>query len=293
MAANVRRRVVLQMLGGAGVMSVPVGMWWYQARAHRKETQLAHSNKPLSLTQDTYDYLISEKCQAGDVILFDRRCERCVASPWAALACLAAKNLLGGPCQYDHCGIVVPGYIKTKADRFDPTNLLLLEATPSGVVAFPLKQRLEQSASHSILLLQVCSPGERRRDGEDNASDAVERTLQFTQRELTSFRDQWLRASEKQGYHYFHSTVTIGGAVAYALGLQDLIDGPVSPAALLVLSGLQKAGIAMNINDRESRQTQVADFLKDYRLTDTNVVRLRPGYRFLPPITLKQGNTQF
>lgn len=292
MSASVNRKVALQLVGGIGVVSVPIAAWWYQARDARATLRETFTNRPLSLTPDTYDYLISDKCQPGDVVLFDRRCERCASSPWAALACLVAKQSLGGPCQYDHCGIVVPGYVKTKADQFDPTNLLLLEATPSGIVARPLKARLEQSASRSILLLQVCSPGENRRDGGESKSEATERALQFAQRELTKFRDQWLKASEKQGYQNFHSTVTLGGAVAYWIGLQDHISGPISPAAFMVLCGLQKAGIAVNINDRENRKTQVADFLRDYRLTDEHVVRLRPGYRFLPPITLKQGNAQ-
>jgi hypothetical protein len=54
-----------------------------------------------------------EKCQPGDVILFDRRCECCASGPSAALACLLGKTIL---CEeedgtrsvesgrYEHCG---------------------------------------------------------------------------------------------------------------------------------------------------------------------------------------------
>lgn len=54
-----------------------------------------------------------EKCQPGDVILFDRRCECCASGASAALACLLGKAIL---CEeedgtrsvergsYEHCG---------------------------------------------------------------------------------------------------------------------------------------------------------------------------------------------
>ena len=54
-----------------------------------------------------------EKCQPGDVILFDRRCETCASGAAAALACLFGKSIL---CKeddgsrsvergsYEHCG---------------------------------------------------------------------------------------------------------------------------------------------------------------------------------------------
>lgn len=282
----VGRRVLLQMLGGVTVISVPIGVWWYQAQADREELRSKFRHRiQIPGSSDTYDYLIAEKCQPGDVILFDRRCERCAVSPWAAAACFASKQF----GIYNHCGLIVPGYAKTKAEELDPINLLLLEATPSGIVARPLKDRLEQSTSHSILLLQVCSPGERRNDDED-PPPSVLRTHQYVHRELSKFRDQWIAAGEKQGYRHFHSTVTMGGALAYTIGAQSLIAGPVSPAAFLVLTGLQKAAVAMNTNEAENRTVLVSGFLRDYRKTDQNVVRLRPGYRFLPPITLKQGN---
>merc|ERR1712176_1251090 len=104
-----------------------------------------------------------EKCLPGDVILFDRRCDRCAAGPLAALSCLMNRCLL---CddenevravetgKFDHCGLVVPG------GKFDP--VMLLESTPeSGIIARPLLTRLEMSRSKTVTLLPLSGPGER------------------------------------------------------------------------------------------------------------------------------------
>ena len=318
-ARQLRRKVLTQMAAGAGVMAVPVAAWWYWARHERAKLQEDYRTRvrlPVTVT-DTYDYLIAEKCQAGDVLLFDRRCERCAASPYAALACIVSKMCLTNnndnsdayirsvdSGSYDHAGLIVPGYVKTRADEYDPTNLLLLEATASGIVARPLKERLEQSASQSVLLLQLCSPGEQRnRIGEsDTRRDAghvekspsqmvVARARAHVERELQRFRDQWIKAGDAQGYQYLHSTVTLGGAVAYALGLQYYLEGPVSPAAYLVLTGLQQAAAAPSITEAENRAVKSEDFLRDYRFTEKDAVRLRPGWRFLAPIPLKQSSS--
>jgi len=61
----------------------------------------------------TIDELMVEKCQPGDVVLFDRRCECCASGFTAAVGCLLGKTLLcddgdgtrsveGG--KYEHCG---------------------------------------------------------------------------------------------------------------------------------------------------------------------------------------------
>ena len=61
----------------------------------------------------TIDDLMVEKCQPGDVLLFDRRCECCASGASAALGCLLGKSIL---CEeedgtrsvekgsYEHCG---------------------------------------------------------------------------------------------------------------------------------------------------------------------------------------------
>jgi hypothetical protein len=315
-----QRKVYGQLFSGVVVISIPITVWWYwsyQERAKVLEEYRTRVKLPPGAAGDTYDYIITEKIQPGDVILFDRRCERCAASPWAAFACVVGKQCLTGHTgndnyirsvdsgRYDHIGLVVPGYVKTRADEFNPTNLLLMEATASGIVARPLKERLELSSSNSVLLLQLASPGEYRNRivGEDDKMDspsqqiAVTRTRKHVETELKRFRDTWVPLGTQYNYHYLHSTITLGGAIAYGLGMynskQSLIpmNGPVSASAYLVLSGLQKAAAAPSITEVENRRIKAEDFLRDYRLTEQNAVHLRPGWRFLAPITLKQKSS--
>lgn len=183
----------------------------------------------------------------------------------------------------------MPGYVKARQDAFDPSNLLLLEATPSGIVARSLKTRLEHTQSRSMVLLQLCSPGEKRNVENDyDQGLTVERNRQYLEQQLTTFRDRWIAVGQEKRYDRFHSTVTLGGALVYGLGLQDYVSGPVSPSAYLVLLGLQKAAVAQNITEKENLRVKPEDFLRDYRFEEKNSVRLRPGYRFLAPITLRE-----
>ena len=199
----------------------------------------------------------------------------------------------------------MPGYIvNERVDALDPTNLLLLEATPSGVVARPLKDRLEQSTANNIMLLQVCSPAEKRNGaGMDDLSDTtarsemVDQQRTYLENELAKYRDTQIASGEAVGYSNIHSTITIGGAVAYKLGLRhlgavlnDKAAAPMSMCAYLVLKGLQQAAAAQQVNESEVLQTVPGHFARDYRFFDNKAVRLRPGWRFLPPILLKVGS---
>jgi hypothetical protein len=342
----INRKVYIQLLGGIGIISIPISIWWYWSRQERMKLLEEYRTRvqlpPSAGSSDTYDYIITEKIQPGDVLLFDRRCERCASSPWSALACLISKQLLSSPSgddnyirsidtgRYNHIGLVVPGYIRNRQDEYDPLNLLLLEATPMGIVARPLKERLELSTSHSVLLLQLASPGEQRNRNINNDNDGtvvstgnsrsstrtesqqqhqssssqqllVTRTREHVVKELKQYRDTWVSLGTQYKYQYLHSTLTIGGAILYTLGLYDIfqsssrfsIKGPVSPSAYLVLSGLQQAAAAPSITDQENLKIKPEDFLRDYRLTEKNAVRLRPGWRFLAPITLKQSSTTY
>jgi hypothetical protein len=321
------------MAGGTVVLAVPVAAWWYRAVSDRRQKWEEHERKveaagarPYRASSDAYDYLIENRCRAGDVVLFDRRCHRCAASPWAALSCYAAKRLLDrdGDAPYDHVGVLVPGDGAPppggeKGEKKDPSsfgggppppehNLLLLEATPSGIVARPLKERLELSSSREVALLQLCSPGEDRSVGAQQQKDGggggdvvvktsrqlqVERTRQHVERELIRFRDQWLEAGRRQHYEWMHSTLTLGGAVLlYAAGLSRFLAGPVSPAAYFVSEALQKAAAAPALPVKEQYQIQPAHFLNDYRWQEQNSVRLRPGWRFLAPIPIKESGTR-
>lgn len=96
------------------VPTIPVLVWWKYARDDRQRHLQQVSTKVRIPNVQTIDDLMVEKCQPGDVILFDRRCEKCAAGPGAALACVLGKTLLcgkdGGRMRavdggaYDHCG---------------------------------------------------------------------------------------------------------------------------------------------------------------------------------------------
>jgi hypothetical protein len=89
-----RIKVFQQLAGGLIVCSIPVAVWWKSAADNRAiilEQQRTKVRVPN--IQDSDDLLV-ERMQAGDVLLFDRRCEKCAAGPWAALACLAGRSLL-------------------------------------------------------------------------------------------------------------------------------------------------------------------------------------------------------
>jgi hypothetical protein len=177
----------------------------------------------------------------------------------------------------------------------DPTNLLILEATPEGIVAHNLRDRLERTASRSVILLQLCSPGEKRNlmagsDDEDYEQlPMVDRARKHVDRDLTKFRDTWIQLGQDKGYKWIHSTVGLGGALAYGMGLQAYLAGPVSPSAYLVLLGLQQSVAAQNLNQREHETVKVEDFLRDYRFEEASAVRLRPGWRFLAPIPMREN----
>lgn len=301
---NVRQKVLSRMAGGIVIACIPVGVWWQSAQSQRVALVEQCRTRIRVPGLETSDDQLLEKCRPGDVVVFDRRPEKCAAGPWAAAACLAGRRFLCDEKRgartvsmgkYDHVGLVVPGYIKTNHDAMDATNLLLLEATPSGILARPLRDRLEITSSRSVTLLQLSCPGEQRHqhDADDDAArepmPIVERARLHVDKELTKFRDTWVELGESKSYKWIHSTVGLGGALAYGFGLQEYIGGPTSPSAYLVLMGLQQAAAAQNLNQKEHLTCKVEDFLRDYRFEDANAVRLRPGWRFLAPIPMREN----
>mmetsp|Transcript_8990 Transcript_8990/g.17184 ORF Transcript_8990/g.17184 Transcript_8990/m.17184 type:complete len:317 (-) Transcript_8990:47-997(-) len=314
MFSTARRRVLLRMTGGLTVASVPIAVWWYHARQQRgKLAEEVRTKIRIPGSQDILDQIIEDRCQAGDVVLFDRRPETAAASPWAALACLVAKGALCdekavrtvSEGRFDHVGIVVPGYIKSKADVWDPANLMLLEATAGeGIVARPLKSRLEHSQARSIVLVPLQVPGERRNaigdDDEDHDATttpgappqsaqalAATRTRNHLEKELRQFRDKWIQLGADQNYKYMHSTLTLGGALMAALGLQAYASGPVSPSAWLTLMALQQGAAATNLDVKQRNRIIPEDFLRHPTIHDDRSVRLRPGFRFLAPVNVR------
>ena len=76
------------------ICTVPVAAWWIWARTERAKVLEEVRTRIRVPGITTTDDLLIEKAQPGDVILFDRRCEKCAAGPWAALACLTSRYFL-------------------------------------------------------------------------------------------------------------------------------------------------------------------------------------------------------
>lgn len=184
---------------------------------------------------------------------------------------------------------MVPGYANNKSDALDPSNLLLLEATAGeGIVARPLLTRLEMSESRSVILLPLALPGERRNDQFYEPTPSVIATEQIVQKKLEEFRDNWVLTSKDMNYRRAHSTLALVGALAYKLGYHTQNAGPTSPASWFLTKALTEAKVAQNVTERTIKESKVEDFLRDYRFQDHDVIRLRPGWRFLAPVSFRE-----
>lgn len=191
-------------------------------------------------------------------------------------------------------GIVVPGQSTAPGAEHDPSNLCLLEATSgSGIVCRPLLTRLEMSRSRSVILLPLSCPGEKRYEVEhgDDEQPMDEKT-QFlknqTYNELVKFREKWLEDSKLQNYKSQHSYLSSVGTMFYLTGLYPTFPIPISPSAWLVVSALQECGAAMKLNEKQAQQTKVEDFTRDGRFYEKDTVRLRPGWKFLSPVVMRE-----
>mmetsp|Transcript_12204 Transcript_12204/g.22884 ORF Transcript_12204/g.22884 Transcript_12204/m.22884 type:complete len:310 (-) Transcript_12204:36-965(-) len=304
-AASTKMNVALKLAATIIVPSIPVGIWYYSAVQDRKAKAEEVRTRVRVPNVQTIDDLMIEKCKPGDVILFDRRCHKCAAGPVAALSCFLGKSFLcdgdgdGGKTRgvktvetgsFDHCGIVVPGKFEKKSEALDPSNLLLLEAAPSGILARPLLTRLEMSQSRTVLLLPLASPGERRNDEDYEPTLKTKRLQDHFNKALIKFRDTWIAEGEKQSYKSAHSTLGIIGALSYATGLYKTSKSPVSPSAWLVTTALMESGVGLNISERTAFETRVEDFLRDHRFNEKDCIRLRPGWRFLPPVIMRENS---
>lgn len=200
------------------------------------------------------------------------------------------RNLEPNGCYVsDGSGIVVPGYAKNKAQELDPSNLLLLEATAGeGIVARPLLERLEMSRSRSAVLLPLAMPGERRNDQFFEPTPSTIATESIVRKQLEETRDRWVEVSKTKNYKRAHSTLGFVGALAYACGYHTKNAGPTSPSAWLVTMALQDAKVAQNVTERTIKEAKVEDFLRDYRFQDRDVINLRPGWRFLAPVSFRE-----
>jgi len=280
--------------------TIPILVWFKSARDDRHAHAEEVRTKVRVPNVQTVDDLLVEKCKAGDILLFDRRWEKCAAGPLSAFACLLGRFALCNdtdPMQtrsvevgkFDHCGIVVPGYHENKKDKFDASNLLLLEATPNGILARPLLTRLEMSQSRSVILLPLHVPGDNRNDEDFEVPEKTKKVHDYIEKQVVDFRDKWVSNSKDQGYGNAHSTLSLLGVLGYAMGLQDVWRSPISPSAWVVVSALQAAGVGERLNDRKAMETKVEDFLRDHRFNGAEEsVSLRPGFKFLPPVMMRE-----
>jgi hypothetical protein len=206
------------------------------------------------------------------------------------------KYLTLNCCDYMK-GIVVPGLSTAKGQHHDPSNLCLLEATSgAGITCRPLLTRLEMSRSRSVILLPLSCPGERRYESDDDddgggLSEQTKFLKQQTQNELVKFRDKWLNDSRTQQYESQHSYLSLMGTMLYRTGLYATFPIPISPSAWLVVSALQECGAAMKLNEKQSQETKVEDFTRDGRFFEKDTVRLRPGWKFLGPVILRETSS--
>jgi hypothetical protein len=108
--------ILVKMAAGVAVPAVPILVWWKSARDDRERQWKEVRTKIRVPNVQTIDDLMVEKCQPGDVLLFDRRCEKCAAGPTAALSCLASRALLCNENdprkrvdtgKFDHCGMLL------------------------------------------------------------------------------------------------------------------------------------------------------------------------------------------
>ena len=164
-----------------------------------------------------------------------------------------------------------------------------MEATASeGIVARPLLTRLEMSESRSAVLLPLAMPGERRNDRFHEATSSFVATEQMVYQKLEGFRDNWTESSQKTSYSSAHSTLGLVGALAYFLGYHTSNPGPTSPSAWVVTKALAEAKVVENVSERAIKESKVEDYLRDYRFQDQDVIRLRPGWRFLAPVSFRE-----
>ena len=305
MSSSSSKIKIFTHLGAAFLIpSIPISAWYYSAIQDRHKKSEEVRTKVRVPNVQTVDDLMIEKCQPGDIVLFDRRCYKCAAGPLAAFSCILGKSFLCDDDEksgnkkmidigkFEHVGVVVPGYSKNKAERIDPSNLLLLEATAGeGVVARPLLQRLEMSQSRTVLLLPLASPGERRNDNSYEPTIKTLKVQEHLSKGLIKFRDTWIAESKKQNYSSAHSMIGIFGSLGYITGLYKTSKLPVSPSAFLAVSALMESGAGLNLNDRVSFESRPEDFLRDYRFhSGDDSIRLRPGWRFLTPIIMRENS---
>lgn len=151
------------------------------------------------------------------------------------------------------------------------------------------------SRSRSVILLPLSCPGEKRftldHGDDDNVSEKTKFLKGQTYTELTKFRDKWLKDGKTEHYDKQHSILSIMGTFMYVTNLYPTFPIPISPSAWLVVQGLQECGAAMKLNEKQAQETRVEDFTRDGRFFEKDTVRLRPGWKFLSPVVMRETST--
>jgi hypothetical protein len=132
------------------------------------------------------------------------------------------------------------------------------------------------------------TPGERRYDEDYENPERTQQIRDYITNRLSQFTEMWAVESTKQHYARAHATLGIIGALQYTFGLQKYGLLPTSPSALLVVGALQHAGVSEHLSDCTAAEIRVEDFLRDHRFFETDTVRLRPGFKFLPAVMLRE-----
>ena len=311
MSSSRNLRTLKYLAGITAVPSIPILYWTYWSRderdRHFQEVIEKRQNKVPNV--QTLDDVLMDHVLPGDIVLFDRRCHFC-QSPLAALACMVSRKFLTSTSEeeslldnlryrgnqnhiignFDHVGIVVPNPHDILKDPY------LLEYSPQeGVVARPLMERVELSRSRSVLLLPLSMPGERRdpslNDNSQSETDQSKIIRDKMNQRLHQFRESSIHISKKNGFANMHSTLSIFGALAYAIDIHESFSFlPVNPSAFLAVSALQEAGIALNVEQRSALNAKTEDFLRDHRFEEKDCVRLRPGFRFMKPLAVRENS---
>jgi len=141
--------------------------------------------------------------------------------------------------------------------------------------------------------MPLSCPGEKRYEVNSDDVELSEKTKflqEQTYSELVKFREKWLEDSKKEQYGGQHSYLSMMGSLMYLTGLYPTFPIPISPSAWLVVSALQDCGAAMKLNEKQSQQTRVEDFTRDGRFFEKDTVRLRPGWKFLSPVVMRESS---
>jgi len=233
----------------------------------------------------------------GDVVMFKRSCTKCASSPLSALACMAQQSPTSRE-KYDHFGILVPGTEKY-------SNPMVLEATPSeGIRVMDLAERLKYSRSHTISLLPLNVPGERRDLSSKAASSSdtsrqksIDKVREDFDHDLSMTAKNQVSSSNRIGYGNVHSTLSLFGGLfsnyifASRTTKDMLYKGPLHPSSMVVLEALNKAGALgrqQNISSggvQETIRRGDCNNLDDSE--DDEGIEMRPGWRYGRPVSLR------